>query len=241
MDRYGISVAMAAYNGEKFIREQIASIMKQLGSSDELVVSYNPCTDNTVSILNSLASSDPRIRVIECSEKGVIANFENAIKNCRNEIIFLTDQDDVWKDGKVETVMPYFKDEEIGCVVHCSELVDSDMNYIGDNKKNVSKQCYLSPFSIVFRNKAQGSCMAFRKAFENYVLPVPRDIPMHDSWIALIIATKSKVLMIPDKLLLYRQHGNNVSPRSHQKLGKMISDRRKLVKSYKIWKKTFKK
>lgn len=227
MSRLSISVAMAVYNGELYLKEQIDSILVQLERTDELVISYNESTDNTLAILNEYAENDPRIKVFECSEKGVIANFENAIKNCSNDIVFLSDQDDVWVKNKVNVMLSNFDNDEIGCVIHRPEFVDSELKPIEvpDVEENVK---YIKPVNILVKNEAQGSCMAFRTSYKDKILPIPRDLPMHDSWIALVISNVAKVKLIPDKLILYRQHGNNVSPRSHQKIGKMISDRRKL-------------
>ena len=120
-----------------------------------------------------------------------------------------------------------FEDKDLGCVIHRPKFVDSELNPLEGSEEEQSSK-YIKPVNIIIKNEAQGSCMAFRRSFTDKILPIPRDLPMHDSWIALVISNVAKVKIIPDKLILYRQHGNNVSPRSHQKLGKMISDRKKL-------------
>ena len=95
-----ISVCMATYNGEKYIREQIDSILAQLGDKDELIVSDDGSADATLSIVRSF--SDPRIKIISNTGKhGTNGNFENALKHAQGDYIFLSDQDDVWLPGKV--------------------------------------------------------------------------------------------------------------------------------------------
>ncbi len=229
MNRPKISVAMAVYNGEKYLCEQIDSILLQLGDSDELIISYNESNDSSLEIIESYAKKDSRVHIVQCKESGVIPNFENAINYCNNELIFLADQDDVWNTKKVKVMASYFKDNKIGCVVHRYELVDSDLKIIKTRIPNGETQKLIKPINIILRNEAQGSCMAFRKEYLKSILPFPRNIPMHDSWIALVISKQSKVLLIPDRLILYRQHENNVTARHHQKCKKMIVDRWQLV------------
>ena len=142
---------MAAYNGEAYIKEQIDSILKQLKYDDELIISYNASTDNTFKILEDYASKDDRVAVIKCQEKGVIPNFENAIANCKNELIFLSDQDDVWNDRKVKIMSDIFNDKAVGCVIHSCDLVDADLNVIQHSKNDRIKR--LSPFGIILKNR----------------------------------------------------------------------------------------
>ena len=109
MKRKSISVAMAAYNGQKYIADQIESILNQLYPTDELVVSMDFSTDQTEEIVLEYAKKDSRIHLITGPSKGVIKNFENAIAYTQNEIIFLADQDDFWLPGKVERVLKEFE------------------------------------------------------------------------------------------------------------------------------------
>ena len=101
-----VSVALAAYNGEKYIKEQLSSILEQLSEDDEIVVSLDPSTDGTKEAILSL--NDSRIKIVDGEGKGLIKNFENAIKNCKNDLIFLCDQDDIWLPDKVERVKREF-------------------------------------------------------------------------------------------------------------------------------------
>ena len=229
MNRPKVSIAMAVYNGEAYLQDQIDSILKQLEAEDELIISYNKGNDNSLNIIMDYEKADDRVKVVKCAEKGVIPNFENAIQHCKNDIIFLSDQDDVWIENKISIVLPYFNDSKIGCVTHKSTLVNEDLNPI-DNNSNISTGIKsIRPLNIIIKNRVQGCCMAFRKEYVKYILPIPRKATMHDSWIGFRISLHSKVILIPDELILYRQHKNNVTPRNHQKLVKMISDRLRLI------------
>ena len=97
-----ISVCVAAFNGEKYIEEQILSVLRNLDSQDEIIISDDGSSDRTRRIVDDLAEKDRRIRIIDGPRKGLIKNFENAIVHSKGDIIFLCDQDDVWKDNKVK-------------------------------------------------------------------------------------------------------------------------------------------
>ena len=127
---YYISVAMATYNGEKYIKEQLESILRQLNVNDEVVISDDGSTDNTIKIVNDF--KDSRIKIICGPKKGIIKNFENAIKNCTGKYIFLSDQDDIWLDNKVNEVLNCFK-SDITCVLHDAKIVDTNLNAIDDS------------------------------------------------------------------------------------------------------------
>lgn len=229
VDRPTVSVAMAVYNGEAYLREQIDSIINQLESDDELIISYNKGTDDSLTIITEYQKVDDRITIVECGENGVISNFENAIRHCKKDIIFLSDQDDVWIEDKINKILSYFNNSEIGCVTHKATLVNENLEPI-DNHSSVSKKIIsIRPLNIIIKNQVQGCCMAFRKEYVKYILPIPRKMPMHDSWIGLRISQRSKVILIPDELILYRQHDNNVTSRNHQKVPKMIYDRLQLI------------
>lgn len=223
-----VSVAMAVYNGEKYVRQQVESIMMQLGDNDEMIVSYNRSQDSTLSILEQLSKKDQRIKIYNCENKGVINNFENAIKQCKKDIVFLSDQDDVWVKNKVEIVLKEFEKKEIGGVVHGCFLVNENLEKL---KKQVKyrKDHVIKWKDIIIKNSVQGCCLAFRKEMTDFFLPFPKKIPMHDSWIGMNIAINSKLMYINRPLIFYRQHEGQVTKREHQAMGKMIKDRMDLI------------
>ena len=113
--KQNISVCMATFNGEPYILQQLISILSQLGEEDELIISDNGSSDKTLSIIESL--NDPRIKIFNYKYLSISGNFENAIKNANGDLIFLSDQDDIWMDGKVESFRNALK---------CASVVLSD-------------------------------------------------------------------------------------------------------------------
>ncbi len=203
-----ISVCIASFNGEKFIRQQLESIIPQLGEEDEIIVSDNGSTDGTAGIIEDLG--DRRIRLVGyAGEKSPSANFGNALKHARGDYIFLADQDDVWKPGKVEACMRRLK--EYDCIVHDAEMTDSRLNVIVKSyfKAHGTRQNRL--YNLLVKNGYMGCCMAFRRRVLDAALPFPEDIPLHDIWIGNTAAFRYSVKFIPDRLLLFRCHGGNSS------------------------------
>jgi glycosyltransferase involved in cell wall biosynthesis len=206
-----VSVAMATYNGEKYLKQQIDSILSQLGSDDELIISDDQSSDQTLSIIKKYISEDHRVKLFMNEEKGVTSNFENAIKRTQNEIIFLSDQDDVWKPEKVKTVKDYYeKNPTIQMIMSDITVVDNQLNttiesfyeYRGSRAgvlKNIIKNSYI------------GCAMSFKKELKMKILPIPRNVPMHDMWIGLVADMNKSALLIPEKLIYYRRHDATVT------------------------------
>lgn len=209
-----VSVAMAAYNGELYITEQLESILAQLEKDDEVIVSDDNPGSAMSRLVLKLAESDSRIRYVEGSSKGVIKNFENAIAKTTGDIIFLADQDDVWLPGKVDAVKREFEKGAI-LVMHDAKVVDAQLRVTCESffKTHKSHKGYLYN---VWRNSYMGCCMAFDKSLKERILPFPENLPMHDQYIGLQaentrLESKGKVVLLDTPYLLYRQHGNNVT------------------------------
>ena len=122
-----VSVALAAYNGEKYIAEQLHSILVQLRSDDEVIVSDDNPGGETERIVREMAASDKRIHYFEGPGQGVIKNFEYAISKTTGDIIFLSDQDDVWMPDKVHAITREIKDGAV-LVLHNAEVTDESLN-----------------------------------------------------------------------------------------------------------------
>lgn len=209
--REDISVAMAAYNGEAFIEQQIKSIINQFHENDELIISDNGSTDQTLVIIKKFVSSDSRIKLVHCDVPGVIANFNNAIAHCNNPYIFLADQDDIWVDTKIQTMVDYFeRNPQISVIMSDIIVTDNELHTVMPSfyefrgsrpgvLKNIIKNSYI------------GCAMAFTKAFRDSYMPIPEDAPMHDMWIGLMADKLHQVLLIPEKLVLYRRHSETVT------------------------------
>lgn len=207
-----ISVCIATYNGDKYIKEQICSILPQLSEVDELIVSDDSSKDDTLVILENM--KDERIKIIHNTGKhGVVPNFENALKHSSGDIIFLSDQDDIWDGNKVKRCVDVLQDADL--VVHNSRVVYEDGSHLDEDffKLRHSRSGY---WKNLFKNSFVGSCMAFRKEVKEYVLPFPKHILWHDMWIGLMVERHGKTKFIDDQLLYYRRHGNNASATSEK-------------------------
>ena len=128
-----ISVCMATYNGEKYLKDQLDSILKQIQSSDEVIISDDGSNDSTRYIIEKFQKEYKNIYLVDGPKRGVQKNFENALKHARGDILFLSDQDDIWMDGKVERVLKEFENSNTLCVVHDAEIVDGNMNKVKDS------------------------------------------------------------------------------------------------------------
>lgn len=222
-----VSVALAAYNGEKYIREQIGSILPQLSGDDEIVVSLDPSDDGTGQALFSL--SDSRIRVVTGEGKGLIKNFENAIKHCKNELIFLSDQDDVWIADKVRRVKSEFEaDEKLLLVMHDAIVTDAQLNTVNPSFFAV-RGTRTGIIKNIIKNSYMGCCMAFRREALEYLLPFPDNLPMHDQWIGLVCEKHGRVKLIDEPLILWRRHGDNSSKLQHEGFAQMLKWRLSII------------
>lgn len=204
-----ISVVLAAYKGEKYISEQVNSILSQLGETDELIISDDYPQGDTFSTIQNIIDSDNRVRYVHGPGKGLIKNFEYAISESKGEFIFLSDQDDVWLDGKVTAVL-----KEFNCgadlVLHDAIITDSELNPTGDTAFKLNRTGK-GIVSNIIKNSYQGSCMAFRSTLKPYILPFPDKLPMHDQWIGIISEKYGKVHLLDQPYILYRRHNEAVS------------------------------
>lgn len=225
-----ISVALAAYNGEKYIAGQISSILPQLGENDEIIISDdNPCGGTKAAVE---AFGDPRIRYIEGPGKGVVKNFENALLSCTGDYIFLCDQDDVWMPDKVEKVLAEFKNGA-ELVLHDAVITDADLEPIGSLAFAVHGANDSFAKNLI-KNTFVGCCMAFTAPLLRETLPFPGNIPMHDWWIALAAMKRGrKVVLLCEPLIKWRRHGENVTG-GKTSFGQKLRWRLSLISSLKI-------
>jgi glycosyltransferase involved in cell wall biosynthesis len=217
-----VSVAMASYNSERYIGGQVATILKELSKEDELVISDDCSIDSTRNIIQQL--DDSRINfIINCGGyHGVISNIQNAISNCKNEIIVLSDHDDLWLPGRVEKIKEIFENNaDITLVVCDAEIMDENDNLLFDSFYKL-RGSRAGPMKNFIKNTYIGCCMAFRKKLVPLILPIPHDVPMHDVWIGILNDIFYKSLFIPEVLVRYRRHDVNVTRLHRSSIPKII-------------------
>ncbi|QUO33450.1 glycosyltransferase family 2 protein [Faecalicatena sp. Marseille-Q4148] len=227
VDQIRISVAVVTYNGVRYLEQQLVSILNQLGEEDEVVISDDGSNDGTIDLIRSFQKTDSRIRLISGPGKGVKKNVEHALLHTRGKYIFLADQDDIWIDTKVETVLNCFREK------HCMVVIHDAHVFAGENPEEFMMDSFFDfrnagagVVKNIVKNSYIGCCMAFRRELLETVIPIPSRIEMHDQWIGVLgDALFGESCFYRKPLLLYRRHGENQSDMKHYGIFKMIRNR----------------
>lgn len=207
-----ISVCLTSHNGEKYIKQQVDSILCQLAPEDEVVISDDGSTDNTLSILSEY--NDSRIKIFNFKQTGkskhshwfVTKNFENALDHAIGDVIFLSDQDDYWLPNKVEVCLQELQSCDL--VVHNLRITDGELN---DRGKNMFEKGFAFGNYLMKEGSYFGCSMAFNRRILDVSLPFPRKLLVHDIWIGLIAEIIGKVHYIEEPLILYRVREESIS------------------------------
>lgn len=197
------SVCLATYNGAKYIKDQLDSILSQIASDDEVIISDDGSVDATIDIICSL--NDDRIKIFHNDGRhGFNYNFENALKNAKGDYIFMSDQDDVWFSNKYNVMLSYLKENDV--VHHNSELTNGEMVSLGkDLYEMCDNRCGF--WHNLKKTTYYGSHMAFNSKLLQYALPLPKTTEIgHDVWLGFVGTMMGKVLFIDEKLMCYRRH-----------------------------------
>ena len=212
------SVALCTFNGEKFLQEQLSSILLQSVSVNEIVVCDDGSTDQTFEILKNYQGKFPKLFRIYRNEKnlGYVLNFEKAMSLCSGEIIFLCDQDDVWDKDKVERTVQFFSEhQEVDLVAHNLKLLDAsetdttfwDLKNFASEKTNLSSEKLLEQI-LLNGNVFPGMSLAIRKSFLKNNLPLQKvdSIIIHDYELVIKALKANKFAILNNVLGFYRQH-----------------------------------
>lgn len=214
-----VDILLATYNGEKYLREQIESILNQTYTNIKLIISDDCSKDNTRMILEEYAQKDNRIKLyFQEKNLGYVKNFEFLLKKVEDEYYMLSDQDDVWLQEKVEKSIECMKENDADMVFGDLEVVDKDLKTIyksfGDFMLLNNKiKKYINSYKVNYLyNCVTGCTILSKKKFIDNILPIPKESKYvaHDHWIALMISVHGgKLAYMPEKYIKYRQHGNN--------------------------------
>lgn len=211
-----ISIVLATYNGEKFIREQIDSILSQSFNDFEVIISDDKSTDDTYSIIEEYSKKDARIKIFQNKTNlGFLKNFEQAMGLCSGDYIACCDQDDIWEQNHLEILLNSIGSND--CIGANSLLVDEQLKSL-----NKTHSQLLNVYSIpqtsqelflheCYFNLIQGSASLFKRELLKHVLPFPANIKFHDHWIALNASILNGCKYIPTEILKYRCHPQNIT------------------------------
>lgn len=222
-DRSGeadLSVALATYNGARYVGEQVASILAQSPAPAELVIADDGSSDGTVELaVAEAAIHGVRPTVLAAGgTPGVTANFERAITATTRPLVALSDQDDRWHPGRVADLTSRFAADGSLLLVHTdAHLVDADGEPLG---RTLFESLEVSPrefadeesgrafHAFLRRNLATGATVVFRRTLLDAALPFPREW-VHDEWLAIVAAAVGRVGVVREATIDYRQHGAN--------------------------------
>jgi glycosyltransferase involved in cell wall biosynthesis len=220
MRRLSVAVAMCTYDGERFVGEQLASFARQTRLPDRVVVVDDGSRDSTLEVVGRFAADAPFPVDVYWNERtlGYVKNFERAIGIPAEDVIALSDQDDVWREDKLEKVVSALEaDAGLALVFSDASLVDAQLRPIGDRLWQTVELAGHEQEAIregrsfevlLRRNRVTGAATALRRSAWELVRPIPEGA-VHDEWIGLVLAGVSRVGIVPEPLIDYRQHGGN--------------------------------
>ena len=208
-----IDILMATYNGEKYLAEQLDSIINQTYHNWNLLIRDDNSTDRTLEIIQDYQKKDNRIKLLKDNKGnlGIVRNFEELLKSSESEFIMFSDQDDIWVENKLDMYLKMIeKIKNKGFMIH------SDAILFDKNKSNILKDTFISKKAInkglenVFFNYfVQGATILISKEIKNFILPFPKEVYLHDRYIHLISELFFERIFVNKALIYYRQHGDN--------------------------------
>ena len=213
MENKKIDILMATYNGEKYLVEQLDSIINQTYRNWNLLIRDDNSTDKTLEIIQNYHKKDKRIKILKDNKGnlGIVRNFEELLKSSESEFIMFSDQDDIWVENKLDMYLKMIeKIKNKGFMIH------SDAILFDKNKSNILKDTFISKKAInkglenVFFNYfVQGATILISKEIKNFILPFPKEVYLHDRYIHLISELFFERIFVNKALIYYRQHGDN--------------------------------
>lgn len=213
-----IDVLLATYNGDRYLREQIDSILSQTYQNIQLIISDDGSKDNTRSILKEYEEKDDRVKVYYQTENlGCIKNFQFLLEQVKNETYMLSDQDDVWLPEKIEKTYQKLIEDKADLVFSDLEVVDTNLKTIYPSfndfmklSRKIKKYRMTKELNYLY-NCVTGCTIMSRRKWLNQILPLPglSKYVLHDHWIGLMVSLQGKLSYMPERYIKYRQHGDN--------------------------------
>lgn len=240
-DRLTISVAMCTRNGERFVQQQLESILQQQPRPDEIVVSDDDSSDRTVGIVRTVLGRHPNVEsrvLVNSPPLGLVANFQATTVACTSDLVALSDQDDVWTEGRLDRLRSMLEvDPTLTLISSDARLIDENDRPIGPSlfdalevtaAEKADMTAGRSYARLLRRNLVTGATVVFRRSLLDVAVPFP-DGWVHDEWLAILAAATGSVTLVNDPLVDYRQHSANeigaFRPTTRDKLARLTIGR----------------
>jgi len=207
-----VSIAMCTYNGQKFIEEQIDSILGQTHTNFELIITDDGSSDKTIEIIQNYLLRDSRIKLYQNEHNlGFVKNFEKAISLCTGEYIALADQDDSWRKDKLEVFIENIADNVL--IYSDAKLIDESSRETGKTLIRPAKNLISgsNPKAFLLANCVSGNTLMFKKELLTHILPIPEDMSFHDLWIAFVATTYGSIIATQEPMTYYRRYVEQVT------------------------------
>jgi glycosyltransferase involved in cell wall biosynthesis len=214
-------VALCTYNGQKYLGQQLNSIVSQIQLPDSIVICDDCSSDKTWEILQAFAAASPvPVKIVRnATRQGVVKNFETAVMLLESDIIFLCDQDDIWLPGRISAIATLFESAPETLLIFTDAVLVNE--YAEDMGVSLFAELQISRWEdgslgrgkafevLCRRNVITGATAAFRRSLLYATLPFP-DVYLHDEWLGLVASAIGKVVKLSSPTIKYRQHGKNV-------------------------------
>lgn len=219
-----VDILLATFQGEKYLKEQLDSLLHQTYPHFQILIRDDGSTDATLDIIKTY--KDPRIKLLATGHLGIKGNFSELMRHSQADYLFFCDQDDVWLSHKIATMLPYLKGGPT--------LVHSDLGVVDEKLNSIApsfwKWAWLQPMKtttlnrLLMQNVVTGCSMAINRSLLEKSGPIPQDAVMHDWWLALVAACFGRIQPLKEPLMLYRQHDSNVlGARSSRQQGRSLT------------------
>lgn len=228
-----LSVCVATFNGDQFIDEQLRSILVQLGAHDEVVIVDDDSSDSTTDLIEGM--NDPRIQLIRNeANMGHVRTFERALRQATGEWVMLADQDDIWPEGRVDTMLEALVQSDF--VLGSIQILGSDAKPALPDRSTrgvgIGNLLGILAGTVPYA----GSAMAFRRSMLIVGLPFPAYVEAHDHWLAIVANVGFRVRHLEQIVLFRRLHGSNLTPRKRRGLKPVLLTRgRDLRSMFESW------
>jgi glycosyltransferase, family 2 len=228
-----IEILLATYNGEKYVGEQIDSIINQTYNNWELLIRDDNSKDRTLEILKEYEKKDKRIKVIEDKKGnlGFVKNFEELLNNSKEDWVMFSDQDDYWLENKIEKYVAILNtsSEDIlkkPMLIHSNSFIcDDNLEIIKDEFINSKIANKYSEDDFYFAYFVQGSTVLINRAIIDLALPFSKNVTVHDRYFHLLAEFLGKRIFINESLIKYRQHSNNKIGAKSSVISKILKKR----------------